>query len=46
MKVLILVGCFFLPLVSAMGQQSEVRSVGTFKGVKSAEAMMFIEKRR
>jgi len=39
MKVLILVGCFFLSLGSAVGQQSEVRSVGTFKGVKSAEGI-------
>jgi Putative auto-transporter adhesin, head GIN domain len=39
MKVLILAGCLSLFLVSAMGQQSEVRNVGSFKGVKSGEAI-------
>jgi hypothetical protein len=36
-KALILLGCIIS--LSALGQQSEVRSVGTFKGVKSAEAI-------
>ncbi|CAN5237336.1 hypothetical protein BH09BAC3_BH09BAC3_23890 [soil metagenome] len=39
MKVLITVGCLFLSLISVMGQQSEMRSIGTFRGVKSAEAI-------
>jgi Putative auto-transporter adhesin, head GIN domain len=39
MKVLILAGCMFLSAVLVMGQQSEVRSIGTFKGVKSAEGI-------
>ncbi len=37
MRALILLG--FVMSISAMGQQSEVRNVGTFKGVKSAEAV-------
>lgn len=37
MKVLILLGC--LVSVAVAGQQSEVRSVGTFKGLKAAEAI-------
>ena len=36
-KVLILAGCLVSGAV--VGQQSEVRSVGTFKGVKAAEAI-------
>jgi len=39
MKVLITVSCFFLTLISAMGQQSEVRKVGTFRGIKSGQAI-------
>src|SRR5436190_23130117 len=37
MKDLILVGC--LISLAAFGQQSEVRNVGSFKGVKAAEAV-------
>ncbi len=37
MKVLILVGC--LVSVLAMGQKSEVRNVGSFKGVKAGQAI-------
>ena len=37
MKAFILVGC--LASLSVFAQQSEVRNVGTFKGVKSAEAI-------
>ena len=39
MKVLITVGCLILSLATAMGQQSEVRNIGTFRGIKSAEAI-------
>ncbi len=37
MKALILLGCVLS--LSAVGQKSEVRNIGTFKGVKSAEAV-------
>src|SRR5882757_6606964 len=37
MKVLILVGCLISAV--AMGQKSEVRNVGTFKGVKAGQAI-------
>lgn len=37
MKVLILLGC--LISCAVVGQQSEVRNLGTFKGVKAAEAI-------
>ncbi len=39
MKVLILIGYLSLSMILAMAQQSEVRSVGTFKGVKSSEGI-------
>lgn len=37
MKVLILIGCLISAV--AMGQKSEVRSIGTFKGVKAGQAI-------
>ncbi len=38
-KALFTVGCLVLSLISVMGQQSEVRNVGTFRGIASAEGI-------
>jgi len=39
MRILIIVGLLFLLGNQVMGQESEVRSVGSFSGIKSAEAI-------
>ncbi|MGE0589314.1 MAG: DUF2807 domain-containing protein, partial [Cyclobacteriaceae bacterium] len=39
MRIFVLVGIVLLSHLSIMAQQSEVRSVGSFNGVKAAEAV-------